>query len=1499
MQREKWLFYPLLFVFFFTSSLQAISFKDIVFEPAKAAFVVQEEEEVQESSSNQVKIKVEVNEDKNQTTTPTQPILSFYRYDANADDYLTVSKTDFSPNEDVSGSFNPMTPLLLEDDQEIDISKKIPAIRCLVFRRDEPLIVVYHDNNASKKRHIKLIISTQKDKEIIRLSHSDENSSIFVGYINTTTKCLRKCDGKLFVEKGTQIEASLREQTAKHSRSKSRSVRTRVFALASVESEALQTTASQEKREADIWVGLKASKDVASMGEFIKYTCVIENRGDKDVLHANISNKLFAGLAYRKDTFMFEEERVLHPLISKENQEMTFGFAIKAREEKHFSFVARVGINAKKIAKSRAVVSYHDKQSNISYASTKIEKDFDDKSLIVGRVLVDKADKNISLSGVRFYMENGTFVHSDKAGKFHFEDVEPGSHVVSIDPVSISGRFVQKECKANARNMASKTSYFVDTSASHIQEISFCLEEDNQTKALKSRFSFSIDKEEDEMPAFGEKDFAKESNSFLWPREGFVPPMPSVKVAFLHKSDEKMVLFLNGKKVDLLNYDGFVKSTDKKSVISKYRGVDIVDGDNILEAKIQADDGKVLKTIRRKIHLSTSPVKAKVLEEKSSLIADGKNSPVIAVQLFDMAGYPLRAGMVGTFSLEKPYLSQERLDALTENPLGDINGKNRYTVTANGIVFIPLQATTTSGEVKIHFPFQNSNEYTKVWLNSVAREWFIVGFAEGTVGYNALKTELMATSEKSVITDKKISLFAKGTVGADTLLSIAYDSGKKDDLGILETIDPKSEYTVYADESLQQNEAPSSKKLYIKIEKKSFYALFGDFDTGLDTHELSRYSRRINGIKSELKAEVFEYNAFISQSSTSFLRQEIQGDGTSGLYHLDSKAIMIGSEKVTIEVRDRYRDEKILSKRVLSPLLDYNIDYTAGTLYFKEPILSRDREGNPQFIIVEGESENGGKKRLTYGGRGAMKLFSGKLELGLTTLGEENRDDDFDTLYGFDARVNAGNNLIFNAEYASSQKSLENNSTSAKAYLVELSRHDSHSETKLYYKMQEELFGFGQQNLSQGGTRKYGVDSLINYWENIAIKLALYGDEVLRTGKTKNVAEAFLQYQKDDLLGSVGYRYGKSSDESSANSQLVSTISKRFFHNKVKLSAAYDYTLGGKSDTLLNRSFAEASYFINKYVEIFANHEIQEGASIKMKQSRAGIKGRPWSGATLESAVSNKFENDTARVFGLMGLNQNWQVTKAFLVNAAIEREQTMSGEGEDFTAYSFGLNYRKNAWVYSAKTEYRTSKEEDKINLDLGLYTEVNEDLGLALGVRSHIVNGENKSQNTDAKFSLAYRPEGDFLVLNRLEYIDERDEDTKVAKAIERFLCVVHPSQKSTLSGHYGLKYVQDTIDDEVYDSWIDTAGVEYLYDVTKRIELGLQGSLLHSYESQSLLESLGVYVGYNLFKNTYIGLGYNFEGYHDSDFSAMSRSERGVYMKFRLKFDQESLRNTLNLF
>ncbi|MDQ6975181.1 MAG: hypothetical protein Q9M22_01300 [Mariprofundaceae bacterium] len=69
------------------------------------------------------------------------------------------------------------------------------------------------------------------------------------------------------------------------------------------------------------------------------------------------------------------------------------------------------------------------------------------------------------------------------------------------------------------------------------------------------------------------------------------------------------------------------------------------------------------------------------------------------------------------------------------------------------------------------------------------------------------------------------------------------------------------------------------KKLYLKLERNTFYAMFGDYNTGLSITELGRYVRSMNGIKSEFKGSNYGYTAFASRTSQSYIKDELRGNG--------------------------------------------------------------------------------------------------------------------------------------------------------------------------------------------------------------------------------------------------------------------------------------------------------------------------------------------------------------------------------------------------------------------------------------------------------------------------------------------------------------------------------------------------------------------------------------------------------------------------------------------
>ncbi|MCG8434439.1 MAG: hypothetical protein MJA83_10445, partial [Gammaproteobacteria bacterium] len=423
--------------------------------------------------------------------------------------------------------------------------------------------------------------------------------------------------------------------------------------------------------------------------------------------------------------------------------------------------------------------------------------------------------------------------------------------------------------------------------------------------------------------------------------------------------------------------------------------IHLQDGPNTLEAVIRDKNHRIVEKLNRTVHYSGSPVRAELVPELSHLVADGKTKPVIAVKFYDRWGHPARAGSAGKFQLSEPYRIYEDLIELQERQLLSFKPRQPlYKILNDGIALIELAPTTESGSVVFDFEFNRErSQQLRAWLQSAAREWILVGIAEGTGGYNDVSGNMEnlddANIDEDYFQDGRIAFFAKGQVKGKYLLTVAYDSDKQSDLGedgLFQTIDPDRFYTIYGDATEQRYDAPSIRKLYVKIEKDRFFALFGDFDTGLDYTELSRYSRRFNGLKSEYATDKFSVKAFAAESTQAFIKDELQGDGTSGLYQLSRQRIIPNSETITIEIRDRFRSEVIVSSQTMTRHLDYNIDYFAGTIFFKRPVPTRDDQFNPVFIVADYEVNGLGEEDVIAGGRAAAHLMDNKLELGATVI---------------------------------------------------------------------------------------------------------------------------------------------------------------------------------------------------------------------------------------------------------------------------------------------------------------------------------------------------------------------------------------------------------------------------------------------------------------------------------------------------------------------------------
>ena len=136
------------------------------------------------------------------------------------------------------------------------------------------------------------------------------------------------------------------------------------------------------------------------------------------------------------------------------------------------------------------------------------------------------------------------------------------------------------------------------------------------------------------------------------------------------------LLRADGEPVSALNFEGVVKSADKKTVVSVWRGVPIEEGRHEFVAEIADAETGTITRINGGIAYSGAPVSAELVPDQSILLADGFNKPVIAVRLRDRDGNPVRAAMTGSVQVSSPYLLAQHAEMLQKRQLA---GVDRFT----------------------------------------------------------------------------------------------------------------------------------------------------------------------------------------------------------------------------------------------------------------------------------------------------------------------------------------------------------------------------------------------------------------------------------------------------------------------------------------------------------------------------------------------------------------------------------------------------------------------------------------------------------------------------------------------------------------------------------------------------------------------------------------------------------------------------------------------------
>ncbi|MDF3029750.1 MAG: conserved repeat domain [Moraxellaceae bacterium] len=892
--------------------------------------------------------------------------------------------------------------------------------------------------------------------------------------------------------------------------------------------------------------------------------------------------------------------------------------------------------------------------------------------------------------------------------------------------------------------------------------------------------------------------------AWLFPGTGHNPRSPAVRIVIKHLPGQAVTLKApGGEPVSALNFDGTDTSGDRRMAVSVWRGVPLLDGANTFTAEVRDGEGTLIETLTHTIHFGGNPVRAVLLPEKSVLLADGLNRPVLAVRLTDRDGRPVRDGVSGPLLIGAPYRTWQAVEQEQKRQLAGMDRyEPRFEVEGDdGIAYIELAPTTESGTVELGFSFQlpdNSQRRQEIraWLEPEPRDWVLVGFAEGTVGYNTLKGNsqpIAATAKDGGYSDGQVSLYAKGRVLGKWLLTMAYDTDKARDRrqSLLGTIDPNQYYTLYGDGTEQRHDAPSQDKLYLKIERGQFYALFGDYTTGLTQTQLSRYNRTLNGFKSENAGGPVVFTVFAAETPQSSVRDEIQGDGTSGLYRLRRGNLVLNSEKIRIDTRDRLHSDRILESRALTRHSDYDIDYANGTLFFKQPVPSRDSSFNPVFIVAEYETLDVADDELNAGGRVGVNLKEGRVQAGLTGV----RDESWQSrgnLVGADIKVKVGRDSEVRAEVAETRGEIAVLSPEGMAWLTEFEHHSGRFDALLYARRQEADFGrtLATQSAADAGMQKVGAEGQVRLSRDWSVTGQLYQQQNEVSDVTRDAVSGKLQYKTEQGGFSLGAQVisdeagsGVLAGQDFRSEQLTAGANRFFLKNRLELSAQAETGFGGSADSVdfPDRYLAGASYKVNDSVRVFAGQEFTDGYAFNTSTTRTGLQVTPWKGARLDSTLNQRDISEYGpRTFAQFGMTQGLVLNERWGVDLSLDSSQTLKQNGaaqpvlntaypvapgghlngpgltEDFVAVSTGATYRAPLWSWNGRLEDRNGETADRYGMVSNFLRQAQ--AGVAFASSTQLFRSKQRT-GTDGwlgsiDLSWAWRPLGvQWSILDRLE--------------------------------------------------------------------------------------------------------------------------------------------------
>jgi len=1298
-----------------------------------------------------------------------------------------------------------------------------------------------------------------------------------------------------------------------------------------------------------LYLEKNASRATAEIADFVDYTIRVHNTAEQALVGVTVDDKLPAGFRLVPGSVRMDGVAVADPAgAAGAALQFTVG-TLPAKSTIVLRYRVRIGAGAlegdginRASATSAAPLAF---TSVVAAAKVKVEAGvFSDKGVILGKVFADCDGNGIQdanepgVPGVRIYLEDGSFSRTDIDGKYSFTETRPRTHVAKLDPSTLpAGAVLSVLAQRNAGDAGSR---FVDAKDGELARADFAIKGCSQ--ALRAdinarRAAARADGKAAEAAqapvaakaAAVKLDLTQFDNSlgFVNLQDGAVLAQHQATVRVKGALGARFALLVNGEAVADSRIGQRNKVAERQLESWEFVGVALHAGKNVIELRQVDAFGNPRGSSRIDVVVPGALARLRLELPQAKVAADGRSAVAVLVKLEDAQGVAV---------LQRTPVT---LDASLGQWLGaDLDPREAgvQTFIEGGQAEFALRAPQEAGEATVAAGSGQVKATATLGFVPELRPLVAAGVVEGSISLNrirgnvsnpnrsfdAFEDSLRSISGKSggneAEAGARAAFFMKGSVGNDTLLTMAYDSTKEKQEKLFRDVDPTGFYPTLGDDAQRGFEAQSTSRMYLRADRNKSWLLYGDFTPPGSTpaRSLGAYNRSLTGLRHHFEDGNLSVEAFASRDSTRQMVEEIAANGTSGPYLTGSAVMVLNSERVELVVRDRNQSGVVLSNVTQVRYVDYDIEPLSGRILFRAPVASLDANLNPVSVRISYEVDQGAPQFWVGGVAGQYKLGT-MVDVGGSYVADRNPIAQT-TLTSVNATVKPDDKTTVIVEAARMDKPLKDGN----AARIEAVRKDGKLESRLFAVRTSEHFD-NQSALLPKGRVEAGLRAGYKVDEQLRLDLeALHTEDVL-SGAARDGVQAGVGYAfKNGVRVEAGLRHSQETAAAGAvlaQPDLTSVRAKASAQipglpqASVSLEGEQDIKDSGRRMVAIGGDYrlAGGSRFYGRHELISSlgsNYALNEGqqrnATVFGMDSDYMKDGRVFSEYRARGSDLGSKEAEAA-----IGLRNLWTIAPGVRANTSFERVRVLSGPAtNESIAVAGALDYARNPlWRANVRLELRHGEDSDSVLNTLGLAHKLSENFTF-LGKNTYAANRSRTTRsmrvNELLQSGVAYRAPGSlgFNGLAKYEFkLESDDGPADLERAVHAVSLVGNwqPTVDTVLSGRYAAKQVRDA------SNGLDTRGTAQLlaaritHDIGRDWDVGAVAQVLFSGPERSRQFGLGLEAGYQLQQNVWVSAGYNLLGFKERDLAGADATAKGVYLRLRMKFDERALGGMLSAF